>query len=124
MTTTIPFSSAADTQARFSIETMLTVATAEGQDVIAGLTQHPKALPPKYLYDQRGSELFEQICDLPEYYPTRTEASILLQYSDAIARHTGACELVELGSGSSTKTRHLFYAYQGPVCRCATSLWT
>ncbi|MCY7332694.1 MAG: L-histidine N(alpha)-methyltransferase, partial [Pseudanabaena sp. CAN_BIN31] len=46
----------------------------DGDDVIEGLTQNPKTLPAKYFYDDRGSELFEQICDLPEYYPTRTEA--------------------------------------------------
>ncbi|MBP5976207.1 L-histidine N(alpha)-methyltransferase [Brasilonema sp. CT11] len=84
----------------------------EGKDVIQGLTQTPKSLPPKYFYDDRGSELFEQICELPEYYPTRTEAWILRQYANEIAQITGACELVELGSGSSTKTRFLLDAYQ------------
>ncbi|NES83724.1 MAG: L-histidine N(alpha)-methyltransferase [Moorea sp. SIO2B7] len=84
-----------------------------GQDVIQGLTQTPKSLPPKYFYDDQGSKLFEQICDLPEYYPTRTEASILEKYAQEIARITGACELIELGSGSSTKTRLLLDAYQG-----------
>ncbi|QDL10832.1 L-histidine N(alpha)-methyltransferase [Brasilonema octagenarum UFV-E1] len=84
----------------------------EGKDVIQGLTQTPKSLPPKYFYDDRGSELFEQICELPEYYPTRTEAWILRQHADEIAQITGACELVELGSGSSTKTRFLLDAYQ------------
>ncbi len=84
----------------------------EGLDVIQGLTQTPKSLPPKYFYDDYGSELFEQICKLPEYYPTRTEASILGQYANEIAQITGACELVELGSGSSTKTLFLLDAYQ------------
>ncbi|MEO1591011.1 MAG: L-histidine N(alpha)-methyltransferase [Cyanobacteria bacterium J06632_22] len=102
---------AAHPQDRLRIETLLTAQVEDGQDVISGLTHHPKALPPKYLYDQRGSELFELICALPEYYPTRTEAAILQQYSGAIARRTGPCELVELGSGSSTKTRYLFDAY-------------
>ncbi len=83
-----------------------------GHDVIVGLTSRPKALPPKYLYDQRGSELFEQICELPEYYPTRTETAILQQCAAQIVQQTGACELVELGSGSATKTRYLFDAYQ------------
>jgi L-histidine Nalpha-methyltransferase len=82
-----------------------------GSDVIQGLTQAPKTLPPKYFYDDRGSELFEQICELPEYYPTRTEALILHQYAGEIAKITGECELVELGSGSSTKTRRLLDAY-------------
>ncbi|MEA5605655.1 L-histidine N(alpha)-methyltransferase [Nostoc sp. UHCC 0252] len=84
----------------------------EGEDVIKGLIQSPKTLPPKYFYDDYGSELFEQICELPEYYPTRTEAWILHQYADEIAQITGACELVELGSGSSTKTLFLLDAYQ------------
>ncbi|ELS31761.1 MULTISPECIES: L-histidine N(alpha)-methyltransferase [Pseudanabaena] len=84
----------------------------DGDDVFQGLTQTPKSLPPKYFYDDRGSELFEQICDLPEYYPTRTEAWILNQYADEIAAITGSCELVELGSGSSTKTHYLLNAYQ------------
>ncbi|MDJ1176636.1 L-histidine N(alpha)-methyltransferase [Roseofilum capinflatum] len=87
-------------------------ATVDGQDVIDGLSQNPKTLPPKYFYDSYGSQLFEQICELPEYYPTRTEDSILNQYADEIAQMTGACELVELGSGSSTKTRRLLDAYQ------------
>jgi L-histidine Nalpha-methyltransferase len=84
----------------------------EGEDVIQGLIQSPKTLPPKYFYDDYGSELFEQICELPEYYPTRTEAWILQQYADEIAQITGGCELVELGSGSSTKTLFLLDAYQ------------
>lgn len=86
--------------------------TPVGSDVIQGLTQIPKCLPPKYFYDDRGSVLFEQICELPEYYPTRTEAAILRQYASEVAQITGACELVELGSGSSTKTRLLLDAYK------------
>ena len=62
--------------------------------------------------------LFEQICELPEYYPTRTEAWILSQYADEIAQLTGCCELVELGSGSSTKTRLLLDAYQKITDSC------
>ena len=84
----------------------------DGEDVIQGLIKTPKSLPPKYFYDDRGSELFEQICDLPEYYPTRTEAWILNEYAHEIAEITGTCELVELGSGSSTKTHFLLNAYQ------------
>ena len=81
------------------------------EDVVKGLSQVPKTLPPRYFYDDQGSELFEQICGLPEYYPTRTEASILQQSAAEIAQMTGPCELVELGSGSSTKTRILLDAY-------------
>ncbi len=90
----------------------------DGEDVIEGLTKKQKTLPAKYFYDSRGSQLFEQICELPEYYPTRTEASILRQYAGEIARITGDCELVELGSGSSTKTRLLLNAYQALKYAC------
>jgi len=83
----------------------------EGIDVIQGLTQQPKSLPPRYFYDHRGSQLFEKICTLPEYYPTRTEAAILQESASKIAQFTGACEIIELGSGSSTKTRLLLDAY-------------
>jgi dimethylhistidine N-methyltransferase len=86
---------------------------ASGGDVIHGLSQTPKTLPPRYFYDDRGSELFEQICALPEYYLTRTETAILQAYAPEVARITGPCELVELGSGSATKTRLLLDAYSG-----------
>ncbi|MEH1838687.1 MAG: L-histidine N(alpha)-methyltransferase [Nostoc sp.] len=88
------------------------IAPSTGSDVVKGLTQTSKSLPPCYFYDNRGSELFELICDLPEYYLTRTETIILQQYAGEIAKITGACELVELGSGNSTKTRILLNAYQ------------
>ncbi|NJK99606.1 MAG: L-histidine N(alpha)-methyltransferase [Spirulinaceae cyanobacterium RM2_2_10] len=84
----------------------------DGTAVKHGFSQSPKTLPPRYLYDERGSQLFEQICELPEYYPTRTEAAILANCVDELARLTGPCELIELGSGSSTKTRRLLDAYQ------------
>ena len=83
-----------------------------GSDVIDGLKQSLKSLPPHYFYDDQGSDLFEKICTLPEYYPTRTEATILKDNAQAIAMITGACDLIELGSGSSTKTRFLLDAYQ------------
>ena len=79
-------------------------------DVVAGLTAAPKWLPPKWFYDARGSELFEQITELPEYYPTRAERAILTERAAQIARLTGARTLIELGSGYSTKTRLLFEA--------------
>lgn len=84
----------------------------DGQDVITGLTQVPKSLPPKYFYDDQGSQLFEAITALPEYYLTRTERWILEQFADAIVDQVGACNLVELGSGSSSKTRILLDAYR------------
>ncbi|MFI6691230.1 L-histidine N(alpha)-methyltransferase [Streptomyces sp. NPDC050433] len=79
-------------------------------DVLHGLTRNPKSLPPKWFYDARGSELFEEITALEEYYPTRAEREILLARASGIAAATGARTLVELGSGSSEKTRHLLDA--------------
>ncbi|WP_431234080.1 L-histidine N(alpha)-methyltransferase [Mycolicibacterium psychrotolerans] len=79
-------------------------------DVLHGLTQTPKSLPPKWFYDAVGSDLFDQITRLPEYYPTRTEAQILRSQSAAIAATSGADTLVELGSGTSEKTRLLLSA--------------
>lgn len=79
-------------------------------DVTTGLTAAPKWLPPKWFYDARGSELFEKITRLPEYYPTRTERSILAERATEFARITEAKTLVELGSGSSEKTRLLLDA--------------
>ncbi|MFJ6739363.1 L-histidine N(alpha)-methyltransferase [Streptomyces sp. NPDC091279] len=79
-------------------------------DVRRGLTSAPKTLPPKWFYDAHGSDLFEQITALPEYYPTRAEREILVDRSAEIAAVTGARTLVELGSGSSEKTRHLIAA--------------
>jgi len=79
-------------------------------DVRRGLTAHPKQLPPKWFYDDRGSDLFDQITRLPEYYPTRAERSILDARAGEIAVATGADTLVELGSGTSAKTRLLLFA--------------
>jgi L-histidine N-alpha-methyltransferase len=79
-------------------------------DVQAGLTATPKTLPPKYFYDARGSELFDEITRLPEYYPTRTERAILDRHAPAIAAATEAETLIELGSGTSEKTRLLLRA--------------
>jgi L-histidine N-alpha-methyltransferase len=76
-------------------------------DVREGLTRTPKTLPPKWFYDARGSTLFEEITALDEYYPTRAEREILKDRSADIAAATRARTLVELGSGSSDKTRHL-----------------
>ncbi|PPS42857.1 L-histidine N(alpha)-methyltransferase [Chroococcidiopsis sp. TS-821] len=99
-------------QIEYLIDSTAQAKTIDGNDVIQGLTQHPKSLPARYFYDDRGSQLFEQICTLPEYYLTRTETAILQEYASEIAQITGACELVELGSGSSTKTRILLDAYK------------
>jgi L-histidine Nalpha-methyltransferase len=79
-------------------------------DALAGLTASPKSLPPKWFYDAQGSALFEKITELPEYYPTRAERSILRAAAAEIARLSRARVLVELGSGSSEKTRLLLSA--------------
>ena len=79
-------------------------------DVVAGLTADAKWLPPKWFYDAHGSEIFERITELEEYYPTRTEGAILRERAGEIARHTRAGTLIELGSGYSTKTRLLLGA--------------
>ncbi|WP_328941136.1 L-histidine N(alpha)-methyltransferase [Streptomyces sp. NBC_00250] len=79
-------------------------------DVLHGLHRSPKELPPKWFYDARGSELFEEITRLPEYYPTRAERAILKERAPEIAAASGARTLVELGSGSSEKTRFLIDA--------------
>jgi L-histidine N-alpha-methyltransferase len=82
-------------------------------DVLDGLTRPFKELPPKHFYDARGAELFDRICELPEYYPTRAERAILETHADDIAAETGAGELVELGSGTAAKTRLLLRAMAG-----------
>ncbi|MGW2486189.1 L-histidine N(alpha)-methyltransferase [Streptomyces sp. NPDC001606] len=82
-------------------------------DVLRGLTANPKSLPPKWFYDARGSKLFDEITELPEYYPTRAEREILAVRSGEIAAASGARTLVELGSGSSEKTRYLIDALTG-----------
>jgi L-histidine Nalpha-methyltransferase len=79
-------------------------------DVLDGFTRPFKEIPPKHFYDARGAELYDQITELPEYYPARTEASILSARAAEIAARTGAGELVELGSGTATKTRLLLAA--------------
>ena len=82
-------------------------------DVRDGLTVRPKTLPPKWFYDAHGSDLFEEITRLPEYYPTRAEREILIGRAAHIARASGARTVIELGSGSSDKTRHLLDALPG-----------
>ena len=84
------------------------------RDVLAGLTARPKTLPATYFYDERGSELFEEITRLPEYYPTRTELAILEAHADEIARSVAdGAALVEFGSGSTRKARILLSRMAG-----------
>jgi L-histidine N-alpha-methyltransferase len=80
------------------------------EDVIEGLLKPPRTLPPKYFYDIRGSQLFEQITATPEYYPTRTEDKLLASYCKDIIDKTRPDQILELGSGNSQKTRRLFNA--------------
>lgn len=97
------------------LDIQLTEADAEAAlraDARAGLTATPKHLPPKWFYDARGSELFEAITELPEYYPTRTERALLARSVADIARLSGAAAIIELGSGSSAKTRLLLDAFR------------
>ncbi len=82
-------------------------------EVRDGLSRSLKELPPKYFYDERGSQLFDTITTLPEYYPTRCEREILNRRAPEIVAASGAGELVELGSGTASKTRALLYAMAG-----------
>ncbi len=85
-------------------------------DTLTGLREEPKRLPCKYFYDETGSALFDRICDLPEYYPTRTERAIMAAHADAMADEIGAdALLVEYGSGSSLKTRLLLDVLERPA---------
>jgi dimethylhistidine N-methyltransferase len=86
------------------------------RDVLDGLGREPKQLPCKYFYDARGSALFEQICELPEYYPTRCEAEVLRRHATEMAGLFGPrCVLIEYGSGSSRKTRLLLRQLLDPA---------
>ena len=82
------------------------------RDVAQGLAAPQKTLPAKYFYDARGSQLYEQICDLPEYYPYRAERDILATYAPDIYAVIGHVPLVEFGPGNATKTRYLLTAYE------------
>ena len=80
------------------------------EEAYAGLLQEPRSLPPKYFYDARGSILFDQICDTPEYYLTRTEDDLLARFAEAVIGSTRPTSIVEFGSGTARKTRHLLTA--------------
>src|SRR5215813_3834939 len=82
------------------------------RDVAEGLATSPKTIPAKYFYDARGSQLYEQICDLPEYYPYRAERDILATYAADIYAAIGHLPLVEFGPGNAAKTRYLLTAYE------------
>lgn len=85
------------------------------QGLVSGLSSRPRSISPKYFYDAPGSALFDRICELPEYYPTRTEFALLRQHAGAIAKRLGKhIELVEFGAGSLTKVRLLLDALESP----------
>src|SRR5206468_13020807 len=86
------------------------------RDVRACLAGRPRSISPKWFYDERGSRLFDAICELPEYYPTRTELAILTQHAPEIAAHIGpGAEIVEFGAGSLRKVRLLLDAMDEPA---------
>ncbi len=99
--------------ARFALEVDALEETSAGfaQSIVRGLSDHPRWLACRYLYDAAGSEIFERICEQPEYYQTRTEEALLRAHAGEIRSLAPAATLVELGSGSSTKTRHLLRAW-------------
>jgi dimethylhistidine N-methyltransferase len=90
--------------------------TEEARDILAGLTTLQKRISPKYFYDKRGSELFDQICELPEYYLTRTELRIMERHMEDMADRIGPrASVIEFGSGSSTKIRMLLDHLEDPA---------
>ncbi|MEJ2644553.1 MAG: L-histidine N(alpha)-methyltransferase [Gammaproteobacteria bacterium] len=86
------------------------------QDARDGLIERPRSLPPKYFYDDRGSRLFDAICDTPEYYPTRTENALLERYAAQIMAAADPEHIIEFGSGTSRKTLHLLEACAAEAC--------
>lgn len=89
------------------------------EDVLNGLFSRPMQLPPKYFYDEHGSQLFDQICETREYYPTRTEAALLERYAGEILDRVNPAHILEFGSGTSRKTRYLLEVFhQSEEERC------
>lgn len=99
------------------------VATTMADDVRQGLLQAPKRLSPKYFYDDRGSRLFEAICELPEYYLTRAEHALLRRAASGIIERIDPTHLIELGSGASRKTRRLLDALTSKRCEATYVPW-
>ena len=92
--------------------------TGLSEDVRSGLLEVPRSLPPKYFYDERGSQLFDKICTTPEYYLTRIEDGLLVEYAKNIISETSPDLIIELGSGTSKKTRRLFDACESLRHKC------
>lgn len=90
--------------------------SAFGRDLLQALSRHPHSISPKYFYDAEGSRLFDRICELPEYYPTRTEIGILQRSAGEMAALAGpGAEIVEFGAGSLRKVRLLLQAFEAPA---------
>ena len=86
-----------------------------GRELLAGLKSRPRSISPKFFYDAAGSRLFDAICELPEYYPTRTELAILTRHAGEIAQQIGPdAEIIEFGAGSLRKVRLLLDALKTP----------
>lgn len=105
-----------DERLTFSLMDMAQQHEAFARDVAEGLAASPKTLPAKYFYDTRGSQLYEQICTLPEYYPYRAERDILATYAADIYAAIGHVPLIEFGSGNAAKTRALLSVYERASC--------
>lgn len=105
-------------ESRFILEQLTRLDTAGdlAQDVRYGLSLPQKKLSPKYFYDERGSLLYDKICQVPEYYPARTETALLKDRAEAIIEHVRPITILELGSGTSSKTEHLLDACE--LTRC------
>ena len=88
------------------------------QDVLQGMLKSPRSIPPKYFYDERGSLLFDQICETDEYYPTRTEAALLDRYALELVSVARPEHIIEFGSGTSRKTHHLLQACEQQGISC------
>ncbi len=105
-----------NSSARITFHDLLPAQQSMLAEIIAGLSQQQKRIPPKYFYDPRGCELFDSICGLPEYYPTRIELAIMRLHARAMAERLGPdCALIEIGCGNSEKTRLLLEALQPQV---------
>jgi L-histidine N-alpha-methyltransferase len=89
------------------------------RDVREGLSQPQKILPPKYFYDEHGSRLYDRICQVPEYYPARTETALLQETAGAIIEQVRPDTILELGSGTSHKTTHLLNACEATSCHAS-----
>jgi L-histidine Nalpha-methyltransferase len=106
-----------ETDARIAVtDGVVHDASEDVEEILGGLTAAQKRISPKYFYDERGSELFDRICDLPEYYPTRTEVAVMREHADEVAELVGPhAQIIEFGAGSTQKVRLLLEHLVEPV---------